>query len=196
MSKDVSNHKRRPHEQRNPEFSRSRHTKWEVTRGRLWLMFPYFVLGGCCYSVTTLCLTLCDPMGCSTPSFPFTISRSLLNSCPLSWWCHSTITSSVTHFSSCPQSYPASGSFPISRIFASCDRSIGVSASTSVLPMNIQRWFPSGLTGLIFSLSKGHLRVLSSTTVGKHQFFGSQPFLWSNSHIHNDYWKTIALDLC
>ena len=66
MSKDVNNHKRRPHEQRNPEFSRSRHTKWEVTRGRLWLMFPYFVLGGCCYSVTTLCLTLYDPMGCST----------------------------------------------------------------------------------------------------------------------------------
>ena len=142
MSKDVNNHKRRPNEQRNPEFSRSRHTKWEVTRGRLWLMFPYSVLsGGCCYPVTTLCLTLCDPMGCSTPSFPFTISRSLLNSCPLSWWCHSTISSSVTPFSSCPQSYPASGSFPISRIFASRDRSIGASASTSVLPVNTQGWF-------------------------------------------------------
>ena len=92
--------------------------------------------------------------------------------------------SSVIPFSSCPQAFPASGSFPMSQFFASGGQSIGVSASTSVLPMNIQDWFPLGLTGLISLLSKGLSRVFSNTTVQKHQFFGVQLSLWSNSHIH------------
>ena len=104
------------------------------------------------------------------------------NPCPLCWWYHSTTSSSITP--SCPQSFPASGSFPISQLFASGVRSIGVSAPTSVLPINIQGWFSLGLTGLISLLSKGLTRVFSSTTIWKHQFFSPQPSLWSNSHIH------------
>ena len=87
------------------------------------------------------------------------------NSCPLSWWCHPTISSSVVPFSSCLQSFPASGSFPMSQFFTSGDQSIGVSASASVLPMNIQDWFPLGLTGLISLQSRGLSRVFSNTTV-------------------------------
>ena len=87
------------------------------------------------------------------------------NSCPLSQWCHPTISSSVIPFSSCPQSFPASGSFQMSRLFASDGQSIGTSASTSVLPMNIQDWFPLGWTGLISLMPKGLSRVFSSTTV-------------------------------
>ena len=105
------------------------------------------------------------------------------NSCPLSRWCHPTILSSVLSFSSCLQSFPASGSFPMSQFFTSCGQ-IGISALASVLPLNIQDWFPSGLTGLISLQSKGLLRVFSNTTVQKHQSFGVQPSLWSNSHIH------------
>ena len=108
------------------------------------------------------------------------------NSCPLSWWCDPTILSSVTHFLSCLQFFPASGSFLVNRLFAYGGQSIGVSASASVLPVNIQGLFPLGLTGLIL-LSKGLSRVLltlESTTIWKHQFFGPQPSLWSNSHIH------------
>ena len=93
------------------------------------------------------------------------------NSYPLSQWCHPTISSSVTPFSSCPQSFPASGSFPLSQFFASDGQSIGVSASASVLPMNIQDWFPLGWTGWISWQSKGLSRVFSNTTVQKHQFF-------------------------
>ena len=114
-------------------------------------------------------------------SLSFTLSNSLLMSCPLSRWCHPTISSSVAPLSSCPQSFPASGSFPVSQFFASSGQSIG--ASASVLPMNVQDWFPLGLTGLISLLSKRFPRVFSST-VQKHQFFGAQPSLWSNSHIH------------
>ena len=106
------------------------------------------------------------------------------NLCPLSQWCHPTISSSVTLFSSCLQSFPASGSFPMSQLFPSGRRSIGASASASVLPMNIQDWFPLELTGLISFLSKGLSRLFSSTMVQKHHFLGPQPFLWSNSHIH------------
>ena len=90
----------------------------------------------------------------------------------------------VFPFSSCLQSFPASGSFPMSRLFTSGGQSIGFSASASVLPMNIQDCFPLGLTGLIFLLSKGLSRVFSNTTVQKHQFLSAQPSLWSNSHIH------------
>ena len=105
------------------------------------------------------------------------------NSCPLSWWCHPTISFSVIPLSSCPQSFLAPESFPMSRLFASGGRSIGASASVSVLPVNVQGCFPLGPTGLIFLLAKGLSRVFSSTTVWKHQFFRVQPSLWSNSHI-------------
>ena len=106
------------------------------------------------------------------------------NSCPLSWWCNPTISSFVVPFSSCLQYFPALGSFPMSQFFASGDQSTGVSASASVLPMNIQDWFPLGWTGWISLQPKGLSRVFSDTTVQKHQFFSAQPSLWSNSHIH------------
>ena len=105
------------------------------------------------------------------------------NSCPLSWWCHTTISSSVAHFYSCPQSFPASETFPMSQLFTSDSQSIRASASASVLPMNIQGWFPLGLTGLILQ-SKRLSTVFSSTTVGKYPFFGTQPALGSNSYMH------------
>ena len=106
------------------------------------------------------------------------------NSCPLSWWCHPTISSSVIPFFSHLQSFPESGSFQKSQVFASGGQSVGVSASTSVLPMNIQDWFPLGWTGWISLQSKGLSRVFSNTTVQKHQFFGTQLSSQSNSHIH------------
>ena len=96
------------------------------------------------------------------------------NSCPLSWWCHPTISSSVVPFCSCLQSFLALGSFQISQFFPSGGQSIGVSASTSVLPMNIKDWFPLEWTGWISLQSKGLSRVFSNTTVQKHQFFGAQ----------------------
>jgi len=96
------------------------------------------------------------------------------NSCPSSWWCHPTISSSVIPFSSRLQSWPASGSFPMSQFLASGSQSIRISASASVLPMNIQDWFPLGLTGLNSLQSKRLSRVFSNTIVQKHQFFGAQ----------------------
>ena len=105
------------------------------------------------------------------------------NSHSLSWWYHLTISSSVAPFSSCPQSFPTSGSSPMNWLFASGGQNIVVSASALVLPMNIQGWFPLGLTGLISLLSKRLSRVFPSTTIWKYQFFGSQPSLWSNTHI-------------
>ena len=110
--------------------------------------------------------------------------RVCSNSCLLNPWYHSTISSSVTLFSSCSQSFPESGYFTMSQLFASSGQSIGASISVSVLPKNIQSWFPSGLTGLISLLSKGLLTIFSSTTVWKHQFFSAQLCLWSRSHIH------------
>ena len=104
------------------------------------------------------------------------------NSCPLSQWCHPTISSSVAHFSSCRQSFSASGAFPVSWLFPSGGQSIGASASVPLI--NIQGLFPLGLTGLIFMQSKGLSRVFSNTTVQKHQFFSDQPSLWSSSCIH------------
>ena len=105
---------------------------------------------------------------------PSSIPRACSNSCPLSWWCHPTISSSVIPFSSYLQSFPASGSFPLSQFFTSGGQSIGASASASVLSMNSQDWFPLGWTGWIFLLSKGLSRVFSNTTVQKHQFFSAQ----------------------
>ena len=106
------------------------------------------------------------------------------NSRPSSQWCHPAISSSVVPIYSCPQSLPASGSFPISQLFASGGQTIGVSASASVLPMNTHGWSPLGWTGWISFQSKGLSRVFSNTTVQKHQFFGSQLSSQSNSHIH------------
>ena len=114
------------------------------------------------------------------PSTP----RVYSNSCTLSQWCHPTISSSVVPFSSCPQSLPASGSFPMSQLFSWGSQSTGVSASTSALPMITQDWSPLGWTGWISLQSKGLSRVFSNTTVQKHQFFNTQLSSQSNSHIH------------
>ena len=120
---------------------------------------------------------------------PSPTPRVCSNSYSLSRWCYPTISSSAVPFSSCPQSFPASGSFPMSQLFTSGGQSIATSTSASVLPMNIQGWFPLRWTGWISLLPKRLSRVFSSTTVQKHQFFGSQPSLWSNCHIHTDYRK-------
>ena len=114
---------------------------------------------------------------CPSPS-----PRVCSNSCPLSWWCHPIISSSVAPFFSCPPSFPASGSFPMSWIFSSGGQRIRVSAS--FLPVNIQGWFPLELTGLISLQSKGFSRVFPSTAIGRHQFFSAQPSFYSISHIH------------
>ena len=114
----------------------------------------------------------------------FTNSQSLLKLMSIESVMLSTISSSVVPFTSCLQSFPISGSFPASQLFALNGQSIGVSASTSVQPLNIQDWFPLGWTGWTSLLSKLLLRVYSNTTVQTHQFFGTQLSLWSNSHIH------------
>ena len=156
---------------------------------------PYFC------SVAHSCLPHCNPMDCSTrPPCPSPTPRACSNLCPLSRWCHPTISSSIIPFCSCPQFFPASGSFLISQLFVWGGQSIGASASASVLPMNIQDWFPLGLTDLIFLQFKGLSRVFSNTTVQKHQFFGTQPSLRFNSHIHTwqldsnwkDYWTILT----
>ena len=126
---------------------------------------------------------------CPSPS-----PRACSNSCPLSQWCHLTISSSFIPFSSCPQSFPASGSFPVSRLFASGGQSVG--ASASVPPVNIQGWFPLGVTGLISLLSKGLSRVFSSTTVWKPSILWHSAFfmaqLW---HLYMTTGKTTALTI-
>ena len=116
------------------------------------------------------------------------------NSCPLSQWCHPSISSSASLFTFA-FNFPESGSFPMSQLFTPGDQRIAASASASVLPMNIQGWFPLGFT--IWSLLKweGLSKVFSSTTVWKHQFFGAQPSLQSNSHITHDYWKRHSLSI-
>ena len=115
------------------------------------------------------------------PPCPSPTPRVHPNPCPLSQWCHPTISSPAIPLSSCLQSFPASRSFPMSQFFASVGQRTGASASASVLSMNIQGWFPLGWTGLISLQSKGLWRVFSNTTVQKHQFFGAQLSLWSNS---------------
>ena len=121
-------------------------------------------------SVAQLCPTLCDPMNCSMRGLPVHHQLPEFTQTHWVWWCHPAISSSVIPFSFCPQSFPASGSFPISQFCASGGQSIGVSASASVFPMNIQDWFPLGWTGWISSQSKRFSRVFSNTTVQKHQF--------------------------
>ena len=118
------------------------------------------------------------------PPCPSPTPRVYSNPCPLIRWCHPTISSSVIPFSSCLQSFPASGSFQMSQFFASKLQSIGVSASISVFPMKIQDWFPLGWTGWISLQFKGPSKVFSNTTVQKYQFFGTQLSSQSNFHIH------------
>ena len=125
---------------------------------------------------------------CPSPSH-----RTCSNSCPSSQWWHPTISSSVIHFSSCLQSFPKPGSFQMSQLFALGGQNIGVSASTSVLPMNIQDWFPLRWTGWISLQSKWLSRVFSNTTVPKHQFFGADFFGVQLSHLYMTTGKSIAL---
>ena len=118
------------------------------------------------------------------PPCPSWTLRVYSNSSPSSRWCHPAISTSVVPSSSCPQLFPASGSFPMNQLFTSGGQCIGVSASASFLPMNTQDWFPSGWTGWISLQSKGLSRVFSNTTVQKHQLFSTQLSSQSNSHIH------------
>ena len=128
-------------------------------------------LGCCCCSVTKSCLTL-QPHGLQHTRLlcPPLSPRVCSDSCPLSWWCYRIISSSITPFS-CPQSFPAAASFPMSQLFASGGQSTGASASAPVLPMNIQGWLPLGWTGLISLQSKGLSKVFSSTTIRKRWIF-------------------------
>ena len=152
--------------------------RWKPPDGRDWLRGKRSCSNGQGYAQFS-CSVMSDslrPHGLkhARPPCLSTTPGVYSNSCPLSRWCHPT--SQLLWSSSPPafKSFPASGSFPVSRFFTSVGQSIGVSASSSVLPMNIQDWFPLGLTGLISLLSKGLSRVFSNTTVQKHQFFGAQ----------------------
>ena len=140
----------------------------------------------CCCWVIKLCLTFLqlrelqhDRLLCPPPS-PGVCS----DSCPLNQWCYLTISSSFTPLFFCLQSFPASGSFPMSWLFAWCGQSIGASAPAPGLPMNIQGWYPLGLMGVISLQSKGLSRIFSSTMIWKHPFFSTEPSLWSTSYIH------------
>ena len=150
---------------------------------KFYRFFPLFSSLQFSPSVMSDCLRLHESQHtrppCSTPT-----PRVYSNSCPLSWWCNPTISSSVVPFSSRMQSFRASGSFPMSQFFAPGGQSIGSSASASVLPMNTQDCSPLGWTGWISLQSKGLSRVFINTTVQKHQFFGAQLSSQSNSHIH------------
>ena len=140
-------------------------------------------------SVQFSCSVMCDcfrphESQHTRPPCPSPTPGVYRNTCPLSQWCHPAISSTVIPFSSCPQSLPASGSFPMSQLFAWGGQSIGVSASASVLPMNTQGWSPLEWTGWISLQSRGLSRVFSNTTVQKHQFFSTHLSSQSNSHIH------------
>ena len=124
-------------------------------------------------SIAQSCLTLCDSVQHTRPPCPSPTPRPYSNSCPLSWWCRPTISSSVGPFY-CLQTFLASGSFQMTQLFTSRGLSIGASASASVLPLNTQDWFPLGWNGWISLQSKGLSRVFSNTTVQKHQFIGVQ----------------------
>ena len=145
------------------------------------------------FLVDRLWPTVYDPMQQDRIPCPLPSPGVSSNSCPCSRWCHPTISLSFALFSSCSQSFPASGSFPLSWLLASGGQSIRASASASVPPMNIHDLFPLALTGLISLLSKAVSRVLSSTTVQKHQFFGTQPSLRFNSHLYLTTGNTTAL---
>ena len=148
----------------------------------------------CCCSVAQSCLTLWNSMDCSTKGCmhsPSLSPKASSNSCPLSWWCHPTISFSVVSFPSCPKSFPSSGSFPMNRLFTSCSQSTG--ASASVLPMNIQDWFPLVLTDLTSLLSRGLSRIFQHCNSkaliwGDSAFFMVQP-----SHLNMTIGKAITL---
>ena len=146
---------------------------------RNWVSERFCALPKVQFSSVQSCPTLCDPMDGSMPvpvpvPCPSSTPRAYSNSCPLSQWCHPTISSSAAPFSSCLQSFPASGSFPMSQFFTSGGKSTGLSVSASVPPMNTQDWSSLGLTGWISLQPKGLSRVFSNTTVQNHQFFGTQ----------------------
>ena len=168
-----------------PEESASWIIVYWVCKGEIDFSTLFYYRSICCCSLTQLCLALCDPMDGSTPGFPVLHHLlSLLKLTSLESVMPSRHLILCNPFSSCSQSFPASGSFPMSHLFASGGRSFGASASASVLPMSIQDWFPLGWTDWISLQSKGFSRVFSNTMVQKHQFLCAQPSLWSNSHIH------------
>ena len=136
------------------------------------------------------CFAMPWTAACQAP-LSFTVSWSWLRCMSIEWWCHPIVSSSATSFSFCPQSFPASGSFPESVLHITWPEYWSFSFSISLSNQH-SAWFLLGLTGLISMLSKG-LRVFPSTTIQKHQFFGTQPSLWFNSHIH-DYWKNCSFD--
>ena len=151
-----------------------------------------------CQSISLIsqsCLTLCNPMDCSTPGFPVPHQLLELAQTHVHW-----VDDAIQPFQPLlsplllPSIFPSVTVFQMSQFFASGGQSTGVSASASILPMNIQDWFPLGLTGWISLQSKGLLRVFSSATVQKHQFFGAQPSLWSKSHIHTWLLKNHSFD--
>ena len=153
------------------------------------LLFWFIFL--CCL-VTKSCLTLCNPMDCSMTGFPVLHYHLEFAQAHVHWIHHQSVMPS-NHLILCcpllflPSIFPSTGSFPVSQLFVSGGQSIGASASVSVLPINIMGWLPLGLIGFISLLSKELSRVFSGTTVQKHHFFGAQPSLWSNSHIHTMY---------
>ena len=148
-----------------------------------------------CGSVTKFCLTLCDRMDCSTPGFPVLhrLPEAYSNSCPSSRWCHQTIASSATPFSSCLQPFPVAGSFQMSQFFSSGGQSIGASASASVLPMNIQDWFPLEVTGLISLQSRGLSRVFNTQFKNISSLALSLLYGPTLTSIH-DYWRNHSFD--
>ena len=153
--------------------------KKKINRITIWSSKSIY--GYCCCSIAKSYPTIRNPMNSLPhPSLSLGVCS---DSCPLNQWYYVTISSSATPFSFCLQSFSGSGSFPMSWFFTSGSQSVGATVSALVLPMNIQGWFPLGLTGLISLLSKGLLIIFSSTTVQKHQFFGTQPSLRSNSQI-------------
>ena len=145
--------------------------KFKYLQDTLWLIVTLLLLFSHSVQLFTAPWTAACQASCPSPT-----PRVCSNSCPLSQWCHPTISSSVVPFSSCLQSFPVSGSFPMSWLFESGRQSTGASGSASVLPMNIQDWFPLGLTGWISLQSKGLSRDFSSTTVWKHQFLQCSAF--------------------
>ena len=154
----------------------------------IWVVFQFS-------SMTQLHPTLCKPMDCSMPGFPVHHQLPELPQTHVHWVSGAIQPSHpVAPFSFYLQSFPPSGSFQMSQFFASGGQNIGVSASASILPVNIQDWFSLGWSGWISLQSKGLSRVFSNTTVQKHQFFSTQLSLWSNSHIHTRHWKNHSFD--
>ena len=160
------------------------------------IKWPYNEVTSCC-SVAFLSDSLWPPGLQHDPKCPSPSPRDCSNSCPLSQWCHTTISSSIVPFFSYLQSFPVSGPFPMSQFFPSGGQTIGASASVSVLLRNIQGWFSLGLTGLISLQSKGLSRVFSSTTVLWRQLLGTQPFRLSSFHIldFSLYFFTMSFNL-